>query len=83
MNFRQQHSLIFGILSQIPWLFRKIPWLLEVSFKFPDFSRFSRLFQVRGNPDKNITPTYHVSVAISSAENYTPDFVKFYFEQLD
>ena len=30
MNFRQQHSLTF-------------PWLSEVSFKFLDFSRFSRL----------------------------------------
>ena len=28
-------SLIFGILFQIPWL-------SEVFFKFPDFSRFSR-----------------------------------------
>ena len=25
------------------WLFWQIPWLSEVSFKFPDFSRFSRL----------------------------------------
>ena len=29
-------SLTFGIL------FRQIPWLSEVSFKFPDFSRFSK-----------------------------------------
>ena len=28
-------SMTFGILSQIPWL-------SDVSFKFPDFSRFSR-----------------------------------------
>ena len=46
MNFRQQKFpdffLTFGILSRIPWLFRQIPWLSEVSFKFHDFSRFSR-----------------------------------------
>ena len=41
-EFQKQNSLTFGNLSQIPWLFRQIPWLSEVSFKFPDFSRFSR-----------------------------------------
>ena len=35
-------SLTFGILLQIPWLIRQTPWLSEVSFKFPNFFRFSR-----------------------------------------
>ena len=45
-------SLTFGILSQILWLFRQIPWLSEVSFKFPDFPGFPGQWQLISDSTK-------------------------------
>ena len=42
-------SPTLGILSQISWLFRQIPWLSGVAFEFRLLQIF-QVFQVSGNP---------------------------------
>ena len=70
-------SLTFGILSQIPWLFRQIPWLSEVSFKFPDLSR-SVVTLIKSNIELDVTNLgFHIQILATEKPTIRPFSVLF------